>query len=469
MKVFIRLLFIILLAFSFNACKSDDPCECNTNDTSNTTDTTTSDNTSSSSSSNNNSSTSSDTNTSSSYTYITAVDGYINDANITDSNGQKAVFVSSGKYYFTSTPNYPITLSGGTFADTNESFDINMTAYEGTVISPITTIAGNDTTIQNNLKTYIDANVMEDYVANSSIYVAKLSQVCYAILKDSSSAQSAFKTRLQALSHSSLDTLIDNTVKNDTSDHGVKFFLKELKAYSGTVKDIETNFQYEKKYIANAYVPGSKTNLLTLINEYTTAYNSDINSSTTKNLAAKLKYVDLSGISSLSYLFEDKSTFNLDISLWDTSSVTNMSSMFKNATSFNQDISVWDTSNVIYMGSMFNKATSFNQDISVWDTSNVTRMDSMFYNATSFNQDIGGWSVSNVTNMDFMFYYATSFNQDIGGWSVSNVISMDYMFANATSFDQDLSGWNVSEVSSYIGFATDSPIEDDTAKLPSFP
>jgi surface protein len=62
----------------------------------------------------------------------------------------------------------------------------------------------------------------------------------------------------------------------------------------------------------------------------------------------------------------------------DTSSVKLMGGMFSGATSFNQDISLWNTLRVTSMGGMFNEATSFNQDISTWDTSNVVGRYIMF-------------------------------------------------------------------------------------------
>jgi surface protein len=48
-----------------------------------------------------------------------------------------------------------------------------------------------------------------------------------------------------------------------------------------------------------------------------------------------------------------------------------MDQMFHGASSFNQDISKWDTSKCKFFGYMFLNATNFLQDIRVWDTSSV--------------------------------------------------------------------------------------------------
>ena len=48
---------------------------------------------------------------------------------------------------------------------------------------------------------------------------------------------------------------------------------------------------------------------------------------------------------------------------------------------------------------MFENYTSFNEDIGIWETQNITNMSKMFKNATSFNDNIDAWDVSSVTNM----------------------------------------------------------------------
>jgi len=89
-------------------------------------------------------------------------------------------------------------------------------------------------------------------------------------------------------------------------------------------------------------------------------------------------------------------------------------------------------------------ASSFNDDISAWDTSGVTTMSDMFFGASAFDQPIGDWSVDKVTDMQQMFYGASAFDQPLGDWNVDSVTIMAYMFEYAAAFDQDL-GWCVDD------------------------
>ncbi|MGB1979789.1 MAG: BspA family leucine-rich repeat surface protein [Flavobacteriaceae bacterium] len=184
---------------------------------------------------------------------------------------------------------------------------------------------------------------------------------------------------------------------------------------------------------------------------------------------------DTSNVTSMNATFRGAGNFTQDIGNWDTSSVNDMTEMFQNATIFNRDIGNWNISNVTSTTNMFKNASQFNQDIGDWDTSNVTDMQHMFIDADDFNQDIGDWDVSNVTNMlgmfqstdlfnnggndniknwEFsdganiasLFYNATAFNQDIGDWDVSSITNMGGMFTGAISFNQDIGGWDVSSV-----------------------
>ena len=158
-------------------------------------------------------------------------------------------------------------------------------------------------------------------------------------------------------------------------------------------------------------------------------------------------------------LFKNKSTFNQDISTWDTSAVTHMGGMFNGATAFNKDISTWNTAAVTDMRWMFLGASSFdNGGVALdWsDTSKVTNMSLMFRDATAFNQNIDNWNVSSVIDMNAMFWSATAFNQNIGNWNVSSVTTMNDMFKNVTlstaNYDLLLQGFNELELQDNINF-----------------
>ena len=176
------------------------------------------------------------------------------------------------------------------------------------------------------------------------------------------------------------------------------------------------------------------------------------------NLAGQASDVpDLSNVSSLYGMFYNASSFNGDISGWNTGSVTDMSAMFYGASAFNQDISGWDTSNVEYMVSTFAFATAFNQDLGQWEVGQVTSMTSTFNTATSFNQDLSGWDTGNVISFNFMFSGATAFDQDLGDWDVTSLTAAANMFSNVTlstvNYDSLLQGWNAQDLTPLVSFS----------------
>ena len=68
-----------------------------------------------------------------------------------------------------------------------------------------------------------------------------------------------------------------------------------------------------------------------------------------------------------------------------------------------------------YCGSYYvSGSSSFNDDISAWDTSGVKTMEGMFLYASAFNQPLGDWNIDSVTLMSYMFQAASVFDQDLG-------------------------------------------------------
>lgn len=170
---------------------------------------------------------------------------------------------------------------------------------------------------------------------------------------------------------------------------------------------------------------------------------------------------DLSQATSMTSIFEDCISLNVDLDHWDVSSIAAMFRAFAEANSFNGNISTWNVSNVATMQAMFSGSSAFDQDLNGWDVSNVQNMTFMFGNALGFNGNISDWDVTNLDNMDYMFYNATSFNADLGSWEVSNMTSMTNAFENAISFDQDLSSWDISAVTNMKGMLDNSGLSQE--------
>ena len=102
---------------------------------------------------------------------------------------------------------------------------------------------------------------------------------------------------------------------------------------------------------------------------------------------------NLSGVTSMAYMFNDASSFDGDLSDWNVSSVTSMDSMFNGASSFNRPLGSWNVSSVIFMNEMFKGASSFNWPLNSWNVSSVVHMSGMFNGTTAFNQNLGAWYI----------------------------------------------------------------------------
>ncbi len=149
-------------------------------------------------------------------------------------------------------------------------------------------------------------------------------------------------------------------------------------------------------------------------------------------------------------MFKSAAKFNQDIGdmFMNASSNLDYSYMFHNATDYNnggQSLN-WDVTGSPYLVSMFENASSFNINISNWDVSNVTHFNNMFEDAVAFNQDFGQgpagagpncWDTSNGERFDNMFQQCTSFNQPLF-FDVRKAYSMSFFLDGASLYSQPL-------------------------------
>lgn len=124
------------------------------------------------------------------------------------------------------------------------------------------------------------------------------------------------------------------------------------------------------------------------------------------------------------------------IGLWCVKGLEDFSEIFQGKTDFNEDLSMWDVSAGKSFRGMFSKALSFDQEIGMWDMQNAEDISRMFQGAKSFNRDISYWQLSSVTKMDYAFNHALAFNQDVSRWDLRNVDSQENAFVDARSLSE---------------------------------
>jgi surface protein len=148
------------------------------------------------------------------------------------------------------------------------------------------------------------------------------------------------------------------------------------------------------------------------------------------------------------------------VTAWGETGTTGLTWAFNSAINLTSVVEIPST--VTSTREMFNGATSFNGDVSGWDTSNITTMEGMFRGASAFNQPLNSWETGNVERMTFMFSNASAFNRPLDGWDTGKVEMMYGMFSGALAFNQDISNWSTGSLFSWGGgdFSTGSPLED---------
>lgn len=109
-------------------------------------------------------------------------------------------------------------------------------------------------------------------------------------------------------------------------------------------------------------------------------FGTDHNKAEVTNLVGHISEWDTSEVTSFNSLFKGRTTLDEDLSRWNTSMVVDMADMFNGCLNMRGKPSLegWNTSKVKTMARMFKSATSWEGDLSTFDTSEVADMSHMF-------------------------------------------------------------------------------------------
>ena len=168
-------------------------------------------------------------------------------------------------------------------------------------------------------------------------------------------------------------------------------------------------------------------------------------------------------IVSMSNMFYNSKTTNIDTSSFNTSNVTNMNLMFGGCSSLTDiDVTEFDTSNVTNMTAMFSECSSLTEiNVTNFDTSNVTYMQAMFGGCSSLTE-------LNLSNFDLRgasSFSAISGNMFMGTTSLKKIIMKNWklpadmshaLFRNGATNSSpieeiDVTGWDLSNTTNADG------------------
>jgi len=194
---------------------------------------------------------------------VTAVDGYIKNANLTDAGGQTGTYTSEGRYTFANAIIYPLVLTGGTLEDTNASFDITLLSESGLVVSPITTFVESNATLRAKLENIFGTTLEENYIDTNNTDLAKLSQLLYAMNKDTT-LLNAFKTRVASNNPASLNELFTFAESDANATLGAKArsyrdFLNQASGLAIATSGYEVALKSKKEDLGRVQIPVIKT------------------------------------------------------------------------------------------------------------------------------------------------------------------------------------------------------------------